>query len=156
MKAKEGVLTFLNQVLKGELTAAHQYLLHAAMCKHWGYERLRDHYMHLSNEEMEHSSGLIDHILYLTGTPDVQHLDPIARGRDIATLLSADLDFERQDLELLRKAIRHCAQVGDFTTRHMLEHMMTDTDEHIDWFETELRTIEQVGLERYLSEQIKK
>ena len=63
MKAKEGVLGFLNQVLKGELTAVHQYLLHAAMCKNWGYERLHEYYSHLANEEVQHSAGLIDHIL---------------------------------------------------------------------------------------------
>jgi bacterioferritin len=156
MKAKEGVVEFLNQVLKAELTAVHQYLLHAAMCKNWGYDRLHDHYSHLAKEEVEHSSGLIDHVLYLDGAPDVEHLDAVKHGKDVAALLRVDLDFERADVELLRKAIAHCAKVGDFTTRHMLEHMIMDSEEHVDWFETQLRTIDQVGLERYLSEQIKK
>lgn len=71
MKAKEGVLELLNQVLRAELTAIHQYLLHAALCKNWGYERLHDQYSHLANEEVQHSAGLIDHILYLDGTPEV-------------------------------------------------------------------------------------
>jgi bacterioferritin len=156
MKAKEGVVEFLNQVLKAELTAVHQYLLHAAMCKNWGYERLHDHFSHLANEEVGHSSGLIDHILYLDGTPDVEHLDAVARGRDVKALLSSDLEFEREDVELLRKAVAHCAKVADFTSRHMLEHMVEDSEEHVDWFETQLRIIEQVGFENYLSEQIKK
>ena len=156
MKAKEGVIEFLNQVLRSELTAVHQYLLHAALCKNWGYARLHDHYSHLANEEVSHSSGLIDHILYLDGTPDVEHLDAIAHGQDVPALLTADLEFEREDAEMLRKAIAHCAKVGDFTTRHILEHMIVDTEEHIDWFETQLRVIKQVGAERYLSEQIKK
>jgi bacterioferritin len=156
MKAKEGVLEFLNQVLKAELTAVHQYLLHAAMCKNWGCDRLHDHYSHLAHEEVGHSSGLIDHVLYLNGAPDVEHLDAVARGRDVKALFAADLDFEREDVELLRKAIAHCAKVGDFTTRHMLEHMIQDSEEHVDWFETQQRTIDQVGLDRYLSEQIKK
>ncbi|MDH5667162.1 MAG: bacterioferritin [Nitrospira sp.] len=156
MKAKEGVIEFLNQVLRSELTAVHQYLLHAALCKNWGYARLHDHYSHLANEEVSHSSGLIDHILYLDGTPDVEHLDAIAQGRDVAALLTADLEFEQEDAEMLRKAIAHCAKVGDFTTRHILEHMIVDTEEHIDWFETQLRVVKQVGAERYLSEQIKK
>lgn len=155
MKAKEGVLEFLNQVLRAELTAVHQYLLHAALCKRWGYERLHAHYSHLANEEVSHSAGLIDHILYLDGTPDVEHLDAVAQGRDVAALFAADADFEREDAELLRKAIGHCAKVGDFTTRHILEHMIVDSEEHIDWFETQLGTIAQVGLERYLCEQIK-
>jgi bacterioferritin len=156
MKAKEGVLEFLNQVLKAELTAVHQYLLHAAMCKNWGYERLYGHYNYLANEEVQHSAGLMGHILYLNGTPDVEHLDDIAHGRNVEALFRADLDFEREDVELLRKAITHCAEVGDFTTRHLLEHMIEDSEDHVDWFETRLRTISQVGLDRFLSEQIKK
>ena len=154
MKAKEGVIEFLNQVLKSELTAVHQYLLHAAMCKHWGYARLHEHYSHLASEEVGHSSGLIDHVLYLEGVPEVEHLDHIEVGRTTAELLKADLEFERDDVELLRKGIVHCSKVGDFTTRHLLEHMIIDTEEHIDWFETQLRTIDQVGLTMYLAEQI--
>ncbi len=156
MKAKEGVLELLNQVLRAELTAVHQYLLHAALCKNWGYERLHEHYGHLANEEVQHSAGLMDHVLYLNGTPDVEHLDAVAHGRNVEALFHADLEFEREDVELLRKAIAHCAKVGDFTTRHLLEHMIEDSEEHVDWFETRLRTIGQVGLERFLSEQIKK
>lgn len=155
MKAKEGILELLNQVLKAELTAVHQYLLHAALCKNWGYQRLHDHYSQLAHEEVGHSSGLIDHILYFDGTPDVERLDAVAQGRDVAALFKADLDFEREDVELLRKAIAHSAKVGDFTTRHLLEEMVVDSEEHVDWFETQLRAIGQVGPERYLSEQIK-
>jgi bacterioferritin len=156
MKAREGVLEFLNQVLKAELTAMHQYLLHAAMCKNWGYERLHDYYGHLANEEVLHSAELIDHILYLSGTPDVAQIDPIAHGNNVEALFRADLNFEREDVELLRTAIAHCTTVGDFTTRHLLEHMVQDSEKHVDWFETRLRTISQVGLERFVSEQIKK
>ncbi len=156
MKAKEGVVDYLNQVLKAELTAVHQYLLHGAMCKNWGYKRLHEHFSHLSQEEVGHSSGLIDHILYLEGVPDVGRLDAVARGSDVAALFISDRDFEIDDVELLRKAIAHCAKVGDFTTRHMLEDMIEDSEEHVDWFETQLRTIKQVGLDTYLAEQIKK
>ena len=156
MKAKEGVVEFLNQVLKAELTAVHQYLLHAAMCRNWGYDRVHEHFSHLATEEVSHSSGLIDHILYLDGTPDVEHLDEVGAGRTVEDLYKADLHFEVVDVELLRKAIAHCAKVGDFTTRHLLEHMIEDSEEHVDWFETQLRAIDQVGLDRYLSEYIKK
>lgn len=149
MKAKEGVVDLLNEVLRAELTAVHQYLLHAALCKNWGYERL-------AQEEVGHSGGLIDHILYLEGVPDVSRLDAVSTGRGVGELFTSDLNFEREDVELLRKGIAHCAKVGDFTTRHMLEHMIEDSEEHVDYFETQLRTIEQVGLERYLAEHIKK
>jgi bacterioferritin len=156
MKAKEGVVEFLNQVLKSELTAVHQYLLHAATCKNWGYERLHEHFSHLAQEEVSHSSGLIDHILYLDGTPDVAHLDQVMAGRTVQDLFTADLGFEREDVESLRKAIVHCTKVGDFTTRHLMEDMVIDSEEHVDWFEIQLRTIDQVGLDRYLAEHIKK
>ncbi len=156
MKAKEGVLESLNQILRAELTAIHQYLLHAALCKNWGYERLHDQYSHLAKEEVEHSSGLIDHILYLDGEPDVEHIDAVAHGRDVEALFQADLAFECEDVEMLRKAIAHCATVGDFTTRHLLEHMIEDSEEHVDWFETQLQTIKQVGIQNYLAEQVKK
>lgn len=154
MKAKEGVLDIVNKVLVSELTAVHQYLLHAALCKHWGYGRLHEHFSHLAQEETSHSSGLIDHILYLGGTPTMDQLDGVASGGKVSELLEADLSFERQDAEALRHGIAHCAKVGDFTTRHRLEDMIVNTEEHIDWFETQLRTIEQVGEERYLAEQI--
>jgi len=156
MKAHEGIIEFLNQVLKAELTAVHQYLLHAAMCKRWGYERLHEHFAHLAQEEVSHSSGLIDHILYLEGVPGVEHLDSVAKGHTVKNLFESDLEFEREDVSLLRKGIAHCVKVGDFTTRHMLEDMIVDSEEHVDWFETQLRVIKQVGLESYLSEQIKK
>ena len=94
--------------------------------------------------------------MYLNGTLDVEHLDAVAHGRNVEAVFRADLEFEREDVELLRKAIAHCAKVGDFTTRHLLEQMIEDSKEYVDWFETRLRTISQVGLERFLSEQIKK
>jgi bacterioferritin len=156
MKAKEGVLDHLNAVLRAELTAVHQYLLHAAMCGNWGYDRLQHEFRELAGEEVEHSSQLIDHILYLDGTPSMQRIDEVSRGTSVQALFEADLRFEVQDVETLRKAIAHCAKVMDFTTRHKLEDMVKDSEEHVDWFETQLRTIEQVGLDKYLSEQIKK
>ena len=110
MKAKDGVLELLNQVLRAELTAVHQYLLHASLCKDWGYGRLYEHYSHLTNEEVGHSSGLMDHVLYLDGTPDVEHLDAVAHGGDVAALITADLEFEREDAELLRILGGHLAR----------------------------------------------
>jgi bacterioferritin len=156
MKAQEGIVEFLNEVLKAELTAVHQYLLHAAMCKNWGYERLHEHFAHLAQEEVGHSSSLIDHILYLEGVPGVEHLDAVAKGDTVKNLFESDLEFEREDVALLRKGIGQCAKVGDFTTRHMLEDMIVDSEEHVEWFETQLKAIKQVGLENYLAEHIRK
>jgi bacterioferritin len=156
MKAKDGVLELLNKVLAAELTAVHQYMLHAALCKDWGYGRLHEHYSHLVTEEVGHSSGLIDHVLYLDGTPDVQRLEKVAGGKSVEDLFKAGLAFEIDDAAVLRDCVAHCTKVGDFTTRHLFEHMLIDTEEHIDWFETQLRTIKQTGLENYLAVQIKK
>ena len=122
MKAKEGVIEYLRRILTAELTAVHQYLLHAGLCKSWGYMRLQ--------------------------------IEAVATGINVKQLFESDLNFERNDVDLLREAIAHCANVADFTTRHILEHMLIDTEEHIDWFETQLRIVEQIGLERYLSEQM--
>ncbi|MCP9456671.1 MAG: bacterioferritin [Nitrospira sp.] len=156
MKAKAGVLDHLNGIVKAELTAVHQSLLHGALCKHGGYERLHEHFEYLAQEEVGHSSGLIDHILFLEGTPDVDHLDAVSRGWTVAELFTSDLNFERDDVELLRKTIAHCAKVLDCTTGHKLEDMVKDSQEHVDWFETQLRAIDQVEFDHYLSEQIKK
>lgn len=154
MKAKEGVLDNLNKILKAELTAVHQYLLHAGLCKSWGYMRLHEEFEELAEGEVKHASQLIDQILYLDGVPNVQQVEAVASGADVKQLFEKDLEFEKEDGELLRAAIAHCAKVADFTTRHMLEHMIIDTEEHIDWFETQLETVNQIGLARYLSEQM--
>jgi bacterioferritin len=154
VKAKEGVVDNLNKILRAELTAVHQYLLHAGLCKSWGYMRLHQQFHELAEGEVKHASQLIDQILYLDGIPDVREVEAVSTGRDAKELFERDLEFEKDDAELLGKAIAHCATVADFTTRHMLEHMIIDTEEHIDWFETQLRTIEQTGLARYLSEQM--
>jgi bacterioferritin len=156
MKAKEGVIDFLNKVVTLELTAVHQYLLHAAMCGNWGYGRLQHEFHELATEEVGHASKLIDHILYLEGTPDVQSLGLVKSGQNVSKLFEEDLKFEQEDANLLREAITHSAKVGDYTTRHKLEEMIKETEEHIDWFETQLRVIKQVGPENYLGEQMKK
>ncbi|MEK6670319.1 MAG: bacterioferritin [Nitrospirota bacterium] len=156
MKAKEGVLDLLYKVVTLELTAVHHYLLHASMCDNWGYERLQHEYHERMTEETTHVSKVIDHVLYLEGEPDVQKLGAVSSGQGVQDLFNADLKLEQEDVKLLREAIAHCAKVGDFTTRHLLEEMVVDSEEHVDWFETQLRTIKQVGLENYLGEQIKK
>lgn len=156
MKAKVGVLEFLNRVLTAELTAIHQYLLHAEMCGHWGYARLHHEVRERALEEVAHVQHVVHHILYLDGAPDMQRLGPIKVGATVPDQLKSDLKLEQDDLALLREAIAHCATVGDYPTRQMLEEMAVETEEHIDWMETQLETIRQVGLENYLAEQIKK
>lgn len=154
MKAKEGVVDLLNKLLTEELTVINQYFLHAKMCKNWGYDRLHHHVLDRSYGEMKDAKEVIDRILYLEGLPNMQRLGTVKIGETVPEQLKADLDKEKAMVKQLTEGIRHCTKVGDFATRHMLEDMVKDEEEHIDWIETQLETIKQVGLENYLSEQI--
>jgi len=156
MKAKEGVVNILNKVLTVDLTAINQYFVHAKMCENWGYERLHHTVRERSIDEMKDAEELIEHILYLEGVPNVQRLNTVHVGETVPEQLKLDLQAEQEMLALLNEGIVHCVNVGDFTTRHMLEDMAKDVDGHIDWIEVQLETIKQVGLENYLAEQIKK
>jgi bacterioferritin len=156
MKAKEGVIELLNKILTADLTAINQYFLHAKMCENWGYERLHHKVKERSFDEMKDADELIEHVLYLEGVPNVQRLGTVHVGETVPEQFKTDLQAEKEMLMLLSEGIAHCAKVGDYTTRHMLEDMAEDVDEHIDWIETQMETVKQVGLENYLSEQIKK
>lgn len=156
MKAKEGVIEILNKVLTADLTAVNQYFLHAKMCENWGYERLHDKVRSRSIDEMKDADELIGHILYLEGVPNVQRLGTVHVGETVPEQLKADLKAEQEMLKMLTDGVAHCTKLGDYTTRHMFEDMAKDVDAHIDWIETQMETIKQVGLENYLSEQIKK
>lgn len=155
MKAKEGVVNILNKVLTVDLTATNQYFVHAKMCENWGYERLHHKVRERSIDEMKDAEKLIEHILYLEGVPNVQRLNTVHVGETVPEQLKLDLQAEQEMLSLLSEGVAHCATVGDFTTRHMLEDMVKDVDAHIDWIEVQLETIKQVGVENYLAEQIK-
>ncbi len=154
MKAKQGVVNLLNKILTEELTVINQYFLHSKMCADWGYERLEEKVRARSFSEMKDADKIIEHILYLEGMPNVQRLGTVKIGENVPEQLKSDLAKEKAMVTLLTEAIQHCTKVGDFTTRHMLEDMVTDEDSHIDWIETQLETIKQVGLENYLSEQM--
>ncbi len=156
MKAKEGVIELLNKILTADLTAINQYFVHAKMCENWGYERLYDKVRSRSIDEMKDADELIGHILYLEGVPNVQRLGTVNVGETVPEQLKVDLKAEQDMLKILSEGVVHCTKVGDFTTRHMLEDMAKDVDSHIDWIETQMETIKQVGLENYLAEQITK
>ena len=156
MKAKEGVIESLNKILTADLTAINQYFVHAKMCENWGYERLHQKVRERSFDEMKDAEELIEHILYLEGVPNMQRLSTVQVGESVPEQFKVDLKAEQDMLKMLTESVTHCAKVGDYTTRHMLEDMVKDVDKHIDWIEIQLETIKQVGLENYLSEQIKK
>ena len=156
MKAKEGVINILNEILTVDLMAINQYFIHAKMCEHWGYERLYHKVRERSIDEMKDADRLIGHILYLEEVPTVHRLPTVHLGETVSEQLKLDLKSEQDMLTLLSEGVRYCTKVADFTTRHMLEDMAKDVDAHIDWIETQFDTITQVGLEVYLAEQIKK
>ena len=152
MKAKKGVVDFLNKVLTNELTAINQYFLHAEMCGNWGYDVLNKEMKKHAIDEMKHAEEIIEHILYLDGFPNLQRLGTLKIGETVPEQLKSDLKLEHEAVKLLGEAIAHCTAVGDFTTRVKLEGIITSEEEHIDWIETQLETIKQVGVENYLSQ----
>lgn len=156
MKAKEGIIDLLNRILTANLTAINQYFIHAKMCENWGYDRLHHHVRKRSFDEMKDADEIIEHILYLEGLPNMQRLGTVQVGETAQEQFKLDLKAEHEMLKLYAEGVQHCTRVGDYTTRHMLEDMQKDTDGHIDWIETQLELIKQVGLEKYLSEQIHK
>ena len=156
MKAKDGIIDLLNKLLTANLTAINQYFVHAKMCEHWGYERLHHKVCERSFAEMKDAEEIIEHILYLEGVPNMQRLGTVQVGETVPEQFNLDLKAEQEMLKLYTEGVTHCAKVGDYTTRHKLEDMQKDTDAHIDWIETQQELIKQVGLEKYLAEQIKK
>ena len=155
MKAKDGVVDRLNNILTIELTAINQYFIQAEMCKNWGFERLYNKFREISTDEMKDSEHLIRHILYLEGLPNLQRMNQVMVGESVQEDLELNLQSEQNAVEVVTEAITHCAQVADYTTRAMLEEMVRSEEEHVDWLETQLETINQIGIELYLNQQIK-
>ncbi len=155
MKAKDGVVDRLNNILTIELTAINQYFVQAEMCKNWGFERLYNKFREISTDEMKDTEHLIRHILYLEGLPNLQRMNQVMVGESVQEDLELNLQSEQNAVEVVTEAITHCAQVGDYTTRGMLEEMVRSEEEHVDWLETQLETVNQIGIELYLNQQIK-
>ena len=154
MKAKDGVIDHLNNLLTIELTAINQYFVQAEMCKNWGFNHLYQKLRANGMEEMEDAQHLIQHILYLEGVPNLQRLKQVMVGESVLEDMELDLQAEVNAVEALTSAISHCAEVQDYTTRGILEEMVRSEEEHVDWLETQLETIKIVGLELYLNQQI--
>ena len=155
MKAKEGVVERLNNLLTIELTAINQYFIHSEMANNWGFPGVGNLFRANSMSEMEDAQHLIRHILYLEGLPNLQRLNELQVGESIREDLELNLEAEKNAVDVLAEGITHCASVGDYTTRSILEGMIREEEEHVDRLETELEVINTIGIDLYLNRQIR-
>lgn len=150
MQSDRTVLTHLNAQLRNELTAINQYFLHARMLKHWGLGGQGQHEYDESVEEMKHADKLIERILMLDGLPNLQDIGKLMIGQNVPEILQGDLGLERTAQNTLKAGIAHCESVQDYVSREILVDILDDTEEHIDWLETQIALVDQVGLPNFL------
>jgi bacterioferritin len=154
MKGNEEVIAYLNETLKGELTAINQYFLHAEMCENWGYTRLASYGRKESIDEMKHAEALMERILYLDGMPTMTELFPLRIGGDVRSQMENDLALEIAAVARLNKAINKAVEAADNGSRDLFEKILTDEEHHIDWLEAQLHVIQEIGIENYLTQQV--
>ena len=154
MKGSAKVIDLLNEVLTAELTAINQYFIHAKMCGNWGYKRLASKIREESIDEMKHADDLIERILFLDGVPNVQRLWKVNVGETVKEQFELDKKLEEDAITRLRDFIAVCREEKDEASRDMLEHILISEEEHLDWLETQLELMQQVGEQNYLAEQI--
>ncbi len=156
MQGNHNVIAVLNDGLKEELTAISEYFLHSEMCEDWGYPRLHAAAKKHSIEEMKHAEKLIERLLFLEGAPKMDALLPLNIGSNVKAQLENDLSLELHAVAAYNAAIKVCTEAGDAASRELFEDLLADEEGHVDYLETQLHQIGEVGLDRYLSQQIRK
>ena len=154
MKGDPQVIAHLNAQLKNELTATNQYFLHYRMLKHWGFEKLAKKEYEESIGEMKHADRLMERIFVLEGLPNLQDLGKLHIGENVPEVLDCDLQSERGAQATIKDGIAHCESVRDYVSRDILQDILDDTEEHIDFLETQIDLVGKVGLENYLQSQM--
>ena len=154
MQGKAEVIEALNRALTIELTAINQYFCQAKMCLNWGFHRLGQKHYEESIGEMKHAEKLIDRIIFLEGVPEIARYDVIRVGIDVKEQLEFDLALETRGVQTYNEAITLAVQLQDNGSRQLMNEILVDSEEHVDWLESQLHLIQTVGLERYLAEQI--
>jgi bacterioferritin len=150
MQGDPQVIQHLQAQLRNELTAINQYFLHYRILKHWGFERLAKKEYEESMGEMKHADRLMERILMLDALPNLQDLGKLLVGEDVPEILDCDLRSERAAQAEVKDGIAHCENVRDYVSREILEDILKDTEEHIDYLETQIDVLAQIGLQNYL------
>lgn len=155
MQGKPKVIAELNRALKEELTAINQYFLHAEMCENWKYDKLGEYIKKQAIGEMKHAEMLIERILFLDATPNMSELLQIHVGKNVKEQISSDLKLELDAVKMYNAAVRIAQEEGDNASRELFEILLKDEEDHVDWLEAQVHQMEEMGYERYLSQQIR-
>ena len=154
MQGDAQVIHHLQAQLKNELTAINQYFLHYRMLKHWGFDKLAKKEYSESIGEMKHADWLMDRIFMLDGLPNLQDLGKLTIGEDVPEILRADLGLERGAQATIKEGMAHCEAARDYVSRELLQKILDDTEEHIDFLETQIDLSEKIGIQNYLQSQM--